>query len=528
MADSEASVIQFAAQLLTRAPLLSFTFLSFSIILVYLLVNETIRYRVRNPHFTGPPGLPVIGNIRDIRFHAPSKFQEWSKEYGDVYQIQLGNIPILVVNSAAAAKELIGGNAHAVSSRPVFYTFHKIVAKTAGATIGTSPLSDDLKRRRRAAAAALNKPSVNSYAPHLDIETLTFIKDCLRYGDAGNRSFYPMLLIQRVVLSMVLTVNWGTRMVSSDSELFKEIIEVEGGIVKTRMTTQNFQDYVPLLRLNPFSGDSKQAANWRRRRDVYLNMLDNDLRERMEKGIHTPCIQSNCILDPEAKLSRQDLTTISISLIQGGVETVAGTVSWGIALLANRPDIQAKALQEIRQFYAESSDILCDAHDQEKCTYVAAFVRECLRYFTVLRLALPRSTVQEVNFRGKPIPAGSTIFLNAWACNMDPALWRDADVFRPERWIERPDAPLFTYGLGYRMCAGYPLANRELYLLFMRIISCFEIVKGSEVDVDPVSGTDLPGAPGRKPRKYEVFFRPRDKMRLEEVIEKKETESEVS
>jgi cytochrome P450 len=56
----------------------------------------------------------------------------------------------------------------------------------------------------------------------------------------------------------------------------------------------------------------------------------------------------------------------------------------------------------------------------------------------------------------------------------DSNVWRDPDAFRPERWLEQPDAPLFTYGLGYRMCAGSLLANRELYLTYMRMLNSFE------------------------------------------------------
>jgi hypothetical protein len=34
---------------------------------------------------------------------------------------------------------------------------------------------------------------------------------------------------------------------------------------------------------------------------------------------------------------------------------------------------------------------------------------------------------------------------------MDEAVWKDPDEFRPERWlVDNPDAPMFTYGLGYR------------------------------------------------------------------------------
>lgn len=483
-----------------------------------LLINEVYRSRLRNPLFDGPKGIPVLGNVRDIRFHAPSKLIEWAKRYGDVFQLQLGNNSILVVNSAAAAKELIGGNSHAVSSRPVSYTFHKIVAKTAGATIGTSPLSNDLKRRRRAAASALNKPAVNSYSQHLNVETRAFLKDCLEHGNAGKTAIDPLSIVQRFALSMVLTVNWGTRLASDDDKLFKEIVEVEAGIVRTRNTTQNIRDYVPILRLNPFSNHSRQAADWRERRDAYLHRLDEDLQSRMDQGSHKPCIQANCILDPEAKLNRQDLTTISISLIQGGVETIVGTIMWSIALLAARPDIQAEAVAEIRKHYSQSEDILCDASDPENCAYVAALVRECLRYFTVLRLSLPRATVSDITYRGRLVPAGSTIWLNAYACNMDSAVWKDPEVFRPERWLEKPDAPLFTFGLGYRMCAGHALANRELYIFLMRTLSCFEIVKESEIDLDPVRGSDSARAPGRRPKHYKVFFKPRNQTVLEAAL----------
>lgn len=66
-------------------------------------------------------------------------------------------------------------------------------------------------------------------------------------------------------------------------------------------------------------------------------------------------------------------------------------------------------------------------------------------------------------------------------------MWEeDADEFRPERWLEQPDSPMYMYELGYRMCAGCTLANREFYLLFIRLIHCFKIEKFDPVDCHPV------------------------------------------
>jgi 3-hydroxyphenylacetate 6-hydroxylase len=94
--------------------------------ILYVVVNEFVRKAARVPGLAGPRGFPLIGNLWQIRQNAAEKYREWAKTYGSVYQIQLGNIPVVVVNSAASAKVLFGQNAQALSSRPEFYTFHKV------------------------------------------------------------------------------------------------------------------------------------------------------------------------------------------------------------------------------------------------------------------------------------------------------------------------------------------------------------------------------------------------------------------
>jgi 3-hydroxyphenylacetate 6-hydroxylase len=293
----------------------------------------------------------------------------------------------------------------------------QVLSNTAGTTIGTSPFNDSLKRRRKGAASALNKPSIATYVSHLDVETKDFVKEGYEGGKGGKVGVDPMPMIQRLSLSLALTLNWGTRMGSRDDPMFHEITEVEEAISKFRSTTGNLQDYIPILRLNPFSFGSKKAREMRRRRDVYLHRLNKDLDERMAKGIHKPCIQANVILDKEAALNKEELTSISLTMLSGGLDTVTTLVQWSVALLAQRPDIQKKAIEEIRKYYS-SDEPLCSAYDDQKCQYIVALVRECLRYYCVLRLALPRATVKDVFYEGKLIPAGSTIYLNAWACNM--------------------------------------------------------------------------------------------------------------
>ena len=102
---------------------------------------------------------------------------------------------------------------------------------------------------------------------------------------------------------------------------------------------------------------------------------------------------------------------------------------------------------------------------------------------------------------------------------MDEAVWTDPNDFRPERWLEQPDAPMFTYGLGYRMCAGSLLANRELYLVFIRMLNAFEIQKADNVDCHPVTGNSDPRSLVSMPKRYKAKFVPRDLSALEKAME---------
>ncbi|KAF9879650.1 3-hydroxyphenylacetate 6 hydroxylase [Colletotrichum karsti] len=486
--------------------------------LVYIVANEIYRSKARLSMFNGPTGFPLIGNLWQVRHDAAEKYREWAKEYGAVYQVQLGNLPVLIINTAAAAKVILGHNSQATASRPELYTFHKLVANTAGTTIGTSPYNESLKRRRKGAASALNRPAIETYVPHLDLETKEFLKDILNYGQSGKKPVYPMPMVQRLSLSLAVTLNWGFRFPSAEDPLFKEITDVEGNISRTRSVTDNLQDYIPLMRMNPFSAGSRQAVAMRRRRDKYLSNLNNDLKERVRNGTYEPCIQANVMLDEEAKLNDVELTSISLTMLSAGFETFSAVTTWSIAFLAQHPEIQQKAFDAISKVY-DAANPLCDPKDDQSIPYVRALVRECLRYFTVLRLSLPRATNKDFVFEGKLIPKGTVVFLNSWACNMDDELWEDPETFRPERWLENPEAPMFTFGMGYRMCTGTLLANRELYLTFLRMIANFKITTNENYDTNPLTGCDDIKNLIIAPKKYHVNFIPRNEAALRKALE---------
>lgn len=244
----------------------------------------------------------------------------------------------------------------------------------------------------------------------------------MNYGKAGTVTIDPLPMIQRLSLSLVMTINWGVRIPSIHDKLFKEIVEVEEELNRSRSTVGNAQDHIPLLRLNPFNATSAKARAMRERRDGYLAKLNNDLAEKMGKGTDKPCIQASVIKFKEVQLDDTELTAISLSVLGGGFETVSNTMQWSIAFLAQNPDIQDRAYQEIHEFQG-SDEPLCDASDDQKCGYILGLAKEALRYFSVIPLALPRASIKDIDYDGIRIPAGSTVYMNAWACNRGMSPW---------------------------------------------------------------------------------------------------------
>lgn len=199
---------------------------------------------------------------------------------------------------------------------------------------------------------------------------------------------------------------------------------------------------------------------------------------------------------------------------------MVNTLAWSIGTLALRPDIQDKAYTAISDVYGSKS--WGDIEEEHGVPYITALVKECLRTFCVLRLSLPRCAWKDIHYNGMLIPKGTTVFLNCWGVNRDESVYGpDVDVFRPERFLDDPDLPHAAYGFGARMCAGFQLANRQLYVLVLRLIWAFRIETSKDPaekyeQFRPLEDVTEPFHLAAIPPDYKVRLIPRD----EEVLRK--------
>ena len=209
-------------------------------------------------------------------------------------------------------RELWITNQSALISRPTLHTFHTVVSSSQGFTIGTSPWDESCKQRRKAAATALNRPAVQTYMPIIDLEATASIKELLKDSANGKKDIDPISYFQRFALNTSLTLNYGSRLDEKrDATLLREICDVERAVSNFRSTSNNWQDYIPLMRLFPKS--SEEPKLWRGRRDKYLEFLLARLKKEIKEGTDRPCITGNILKDPEAKLNESKFPAILTS-----------------------------------------------------------------------------------------------------------------------------------------------------------------------------------------------------------------------
>lgn len=100
------------------------------------------------------------------------------------------------------------------------------------------------------------------------------------------------------------------------SKALSEIIYVESEISKLRSTAVNYSNYIPFLRIfEPFQRTNVHAVDIGRRRIQYNAVLLEELKERIKARTDEPCIQGNVLKDPDVKLSQDELTSISLSMM---------------------------------------------------------------------------------------------------------------------------------------------------------------------------------------------------------------------
>ena len=107
-----------------------------------------------------------------------------------------------------------------------------------------------------------------------------------------------------------------------------------------------------------------------------------------------------------------EIKSIGLTMVSAGLDTVPGNLIMGMAYLSSPhgQEIQERAYKDIMEVYP-NGDAWEKCLTEERVPYITAFVKEVLRFWTVIPISLPRVSIKDIQWENATIPAGTTFYM---------------------------------------------------------------------------------------------------------------------
>jgi cytochrome P450 len=204
--------------------------------------------------------------------------------------------------------------------------------------------------------------------------------------------------------------------------------------------------------------------------------------------------------DPETGkgISEDDVRANIVTFIGAGHETTANALTWTLYLLSQAPDWRARVEAEIdAHFDPANAEGFAEALPVTK-----AVLEEALRLYPPVPF-MSREAIGPDVLAGRRIRAGTVVTVSPFLLHRHRLLWKDPDVFDPERFLgaHRDSIDRYAYlpfGAGPRVCIGMSFALLEMMAMLGHLLGAFRFDLAPGHPVAPVARVTLRPAQGMK------------------------------
>lgn len=191
----------------------------------------------------------------------------------------------------------------------------------------------------------------------------------------------------------------------------------------------------------------------------------------------------------------------------GGTETVASAIEWAMAEMMRSPDDLRRLQQELADTVGLDRNV--GESDLDKLPFLKCVIKETLRLHPPIPL-IRHESAEDCVVRSYSVPRCSCVIINVFAMGRDAKVWKDADMFRPSRFVAGEGEAagvdfkggcfeFLPFGSGRRSCPGLALGLYALELAVAQLAHGFSWVlpdgmKPSELDMADIFGLTAPRA----------------------------------
>ncbi|MDO4928978.1 MAG: cytochrome P450 [Corynebacterium sp.] len=209
-------------------------------------------------------------------------------------------------------------------------------------------------------------------------------------------------------------------------------------------------------------------------------------------------------------LSDENIRDQLLTFLIAGHETTSSLLAFVVYRLLENPEVFAKARTHVDEVLG---DRFPTYDDLQKLTYIDEIMFETLRLnppvWAYAVRPLEKTTIGKDDMHeGYEVDVSDTILILLERLHRDPAVWKDPEAFRPERFnVENGDVippnAWKPFGHGQRSCIGRAFALQEAKIIISLLVRHFDVAFADDYELD------TSGSLAQKPNNFRITITPR-------------------
>ncbi|XP_071713450.1 cytochrome P450 736A117-like [Rutidosis leptorrhynchoides] len=447
-----------------------------------------------------PTKLPIIGNFHQLGATPHRSLQVLAQKHGPLMLLHFGRVPVLVVSSADASREIMKTHDLIFSNRPESSVRNILTYN--GKDIGFSNYGEHWRQTKSMVVfQLLSQKRVESFRRIREKETDLLVEKIRDISCSSS----PVINMNELVLSMSnsmisMSALGKKHKVAKFRDSFASFVDLAGAFC--------IGDYIPWLSwVDRLKGYDVRAIKVAAEIDSFL---ENVIKEHLdvekqksdeEKDFVDILLEIQNKKDAKYALDRDTIKAIILDVFVGATDTTYITLVWQLSELLRNPRAMKKLQEEVRRHVVKGKSKVTE-DDLKHMIYLKAVIKETLRMHPPAPLLFPRVSTQDAKVMGYDIAAGTQVLINEWVIGRDPCSWDNPDEFMPERFLDssidyKGHHFQFTpFGSGRRICPGIKFAMAINELVLANLVHKFDFMlpdgqKGEDLDMNEINGLAL-------------------------------------
>ena len=380
----------------------------------------------------------------------------------------LGSKLWVVLNSHRLATELYNRKGSLTNGRPPYPVVGGLMSRDKRSVL-MQP--GEWTEQRRIMHQLLSGTALSKYQGYQDEESIRLL---LGYNDQPSQWY---TYHHRYANSVVHRIAFGERPVENDGKV--QALARAQQVFLMNGPPMNIIDCFPALAQLP------TVLQWWRKKYEDLGQMTYDaysaywdpIRDTIKAGKGHPSFARDIITGESKFTSDEEAMYLTMQLIEAGSDTTRLALNIFVLAALTHCDVFQKARTEVDTICGKA-ERLPRFEDENDMPYICAFAKELFRWRPFLVWTPEHTLTEDLSFEGYLFPKGTGFVINQINIAQNPELVEDPKSFKPERWLDGKQSDitngLWQFGGGRRVCVGYRLAQKSLFINIARLVYCFD------------------------------------------------------